>query len=119
MYNGFLPLKKNKDFRIIYNKGKSLSTRNIVIYYMKSLDIGQVGFVVSKKVGKAVIRNRCKRVIREAFNNSNLHIEPNLDIIILARPKVIEADYLSIKKDIQYLSKKIKKQLLVSDENNG
>ncbi|QNO15001.1 ribonuclease P protein component [Alkalicella caledoniensis] len=119
MYNGFLPLRKNADFRNIYNKGKSLSTKNIVIYYSKSDSTGRVGFVVSKKIGKAIVRNRFKRMIREAFRTTNIPLEPNLDIIILARPRILDADYFSIRKDLVYLCKKIKKQVLLSEENNG
>ncbi len=111
MCNSFLPLKKNNEFRSIYGFGKSVSTKIIVIYYKPAESIGKVGFVVSKKVGKATIRNKYKRIMKEAFRNSTLKIDNSLDLIILARPAIVESDYSQIQRDIKYLTKRINKIL--------
>lgn len=112
MLNGFLPLKKNADFRSIYSKGKSVSTKNLVLYFIETEAKGRVGFVASKKIGKATIRNRSKRVIKEAFKISPLRLSREVDLIFLARPKIVEADFDSIKRDITYLTKRANKVLM-------
>ena len=109
MYKEFLPLKKNNDFRIIYNKGKSISTKNVVLYFKEVENQGRVGFVASKKVGKATIRNRYKRLMKEAFRVTNLKFSKEVDLIFLARPRIIESDFYIIKKDIIYLVKRLNK----------
>jgi ribonuclease P protein component len=61
-------LKKNAEFRVVYRKGKSFSNNLLVLYiYKNKKDFNRLGIVVSKKVGKSVIRNRIKRLIKESF----------------------------------------------------
>ena len=64
-----LRLRKDSDFKNIYRKGKSLATKTLVFYFIKN-DLGytRVGYSISKKVGKAVTRNRIRRLIKENLN---------------------------------------------------
>lgn len=120
MQEEFLPLKKNSEFRDIYNKGKSLSTKYLVLYYKNSINTNlnaKVGFVASKKVGKATIRNRYKRLIKEVFRVTNLKFTKKVDLIFLARPRIVEVDYNIIKRDIIYLVKRLNK-ILVEEVND-
>lgn len=117
MHNNFLPLKKNNDFRFIYNKGKSVSTKYLVLYFKEVDTQGRVGFVASKKVGKAIVRNRYKRLIKEAFRVTNLNFKKDVDLIFLARPKIVEADFQLIKRDIIYLAKRLNK-ILTENQND-
>ncbi|WP_350343676.1 ribonuclease P protein component [Proteinivorax tanatarense] len=104
----FLPLKKDGEFRKIYKLGKSKATKNIVVYYLKTdkTSFPKVGFVASKKVGKAVTRNKYRRIMKEAFKSIPDFTGYNL--IILARPKIVESDYNAIHKDINFLLKRHK-----------
>ncbi|WP_072906256.1 ribonuclease P protein component [Anaerobranca californiensis] len=113
---GLLPLKKNLEFKNVYNNGKSISTKNLVLYFYMTNTKGKVGFVVSKKIGKSVIRNKYKRLIREAFRNAPVNVNQHMNLIFLARPRIVEADYHIIKKDIIYLLRKAHKFL---GEENG
>ena len=57
----FSSLKKNEDFRTVYNRGKSFANRQLVFYYMPNkLSENRVGFSISKKFGKAVYRNKAR-----------------------------------------------------------
>lgn len=103
-------LKKDKDFRKVYQQGKSFANKYLVIYIMKNnLDESRVGVSVSKKVGKAVIRNKVKRRIKEAFRILvDKDIKKGYDIVFIARVSSSECEYKDIEKSVVNLCKKSK-----------
>jgi ribonuclease P protein component len=56
------------------------------------------GFIVSKRVGKAVIRNLVKRRLREIVRQLNL--KPGTDTVLSARPQAAQAEYEALKTDV-------------------
>lgn len=85
-------LKLNRDFRRLYYKGSSAVHPLIVTYASKNrLGYNRIGITVTKKIGKAVCRNRCKRIIRAAFAQVNAQIEQGWDFVFVARMKTPQA----------------------------
>ncbi len=83
-----IPICENRDYRRIYARGKSIVTPQIVIYISKNrLGTLRVGVTTSKKIGNAVMRNRSRRIIREAFRQISPNIKRGFDIILVARGK--------------------------------
>lgn len=79
-------LCRNNDFRRVYTKGKSFVGSLAVTYVRKNrLGITQVGITTSKKIGNAVLRNRSRRVIREAFLQLSPRVKPGYDLVFVAR----------------------------------
>lgn len=103
-------LKSPKDFRQAYQKGKSIVNAYLVLYYRKNLrNEYRIGFSVSKKVGKAVIRNRIKRRLREICRLNEKIFPPGLDLIVVARVRVKDASYRIMEKSLLDLVRKIGK----------
>mgnify|MGYP002517384403 CR=1 FL=1 len=76
-------LRKNKDFSVIYKRGKSIGDRFVVLFYRPNgLTYNRTGFLASKKVGNSVQRNRMKRLIREAYRLSRDQMKKGYDIIV-------------------------------------
>ena len=61
-------LKKNTDFRRVYNKGSSHSNNLLVMYVLpNNKEENRLGISVSKKVGNSVVRHRVARLVRESY----------------------------------------------------
>ncbi len=83
-----ITLKRNNDFRRLYAKGRSYAGPVLVTYVMKNrCRTVRIGITTSKKIGKAVIRNRSRRVIREAFRMISEEVRPGYDLVFVARGK--------------------------------
>lgn len=100
-------LKKNFQFRFVYNKGKSLANRYLVMYVIKNGKYSNgLGISVSKKVGNSVVRSRVTRLIRESYRLKEYEIQSGWDIVIIARTNANGANYEDISKSLYHLLKK-------------
>ncbi|MEF9991481.1 MAG: ribonuclease P protein component [Paraclostridium sp.] len=103
-------IKKDSDFRKVYKHGKSFANKYLVMYILDNKsDFNRVGFSVSKKVGKATIRNKIRRRIREGFRlNCDEYIKNGYDLVFIARVASKDAEYEDIEKSVKSLIKKAK-----------
>ena len=100
-------LKKNYQFRFVYNKGKSIANRLLVMYVIKNnKDSDNLGVSVSKKVGKSVVRSRVSRLIKENVRLMEANIKKGYDIVVIARVAAKDADFYDIKKSLVMLFSK-------------
>ena len=97
-------LQKNRAFQYVYRKGHSVACRNLVMLTAPGREL-KVGFSVSKKVGKAVTRNKVKRRLRECFRPYLGDVKTGLYVIV-ARASAAEAAFDDLGKDVRYLLKK-------------
>ncbi len=83
-----ITLKENRDFRRLYSRGKSYVSPPLVTYVMKNrLQNVRIGITASKKTGKAVQRNRSRRIIMAAYRQLMPQIKDGYDFIFVARGK--------------------------------
>lgn len=103
-------LKKNEEFQAVFNKRSSFANRQLVIYFLpkKGQTHFRIGLSVSKKVGNAVVRNRVKRYIRQAFLELEDKIEHQYDYIIIARVPTKDLDFHQLKKSLMHVLLKSK-----------
>ena len=81
-------IKLNKDFRTVYYHGRSQVHPALVTYVRRNrLGFTRVGITTGKKLGSAVVRNRCRRVIREAYRSLSPTLKAGYDIVFVARTK--------------------------------
>ena len=88
-------VKKNEDFSRIIKRKQSMANRTFIIYYLKN-DIGhaRIGISVSKKLGKAVIRNKIKRQVRMIVKET-INLDDNYDYIVIVRNKFLDLNFTS------------------------
>jgi ribonuclease P protein component len=88
----FLPqyrIRRSGDFRRAYERRCSSADQQIVVFgHPNGLEHARLGLSVSRRIGGAVVRNRWKRLLREAFRLSRLQLPEGIDLIVLPRPGV-------------------------------
>jgi ribonuclease P protein component len=88
-------LSRSRDFDAVYRHGRSVSTRYLVLYWFpRDEDAGddpRLGLAVPKATGGAVIRNRIKRQLREAWRARLDRVPPGCDYVLIVRPGLPEA----------------------------
>jgi ribonuclease P protein component len=95
-------LTRKAQFESVYEKGRSWADKSLVIRVLPNgLDLSRYGFTVSRRVGKAVVRNRVKRRLREILRQTPL--QPGWDIIFIARIPAATADYISLGDSVKTL----------------
>ncbi|MCI6730523.1 MAG: ribonuclease P protein component [Candidatus Faecousia sp.] len=88
------PLKLNHVFHRLYRSGNQAGNRLLVLYCRKNrLPENRVGITVSKKLGKAVTRNRVRRRLREIYRLNESRFLPGYDIVVVARGRAVEASF--------------------------
>ncbi len=90
-------LKSEADVQRVWRQGSTWAHPLIILRARANgLDQSRVAFVVSKKVGKAVARNRAKRLMREATRQKFPHIVPGYDIVLIGRNPIVGASLASV-----------------------
>lgn len=104
-------VKENEDFSKIINHGNCVKDKNLVIYYQDNeLSRTRFGISVGTKVGKAHIRNKLKRQMRNIVDNFKFSYSNSKDYIIIIRKNCLDITYQEIEKSYQYLFQKINRK---------
>ena len=100
-------LRRNSDFQQVRQNGKFYASPLMVLAFLRNeLNHSRFGFVVNKRLGNAVKRNKIKRRMREATRLQLPQIEPGFDLVIIARQPIREASYREIEQSLLYLLRK-------------
>jgi ribonuclease P protein component len=118
-------LRKNEDFRIVYKRGRAHVSDLAVLHVLhraggdtEGAAGPRIGFVVSKKQGGAVERNRIKRRLREAVRLALPSLRAgSVDLIFVGRGRLKEADWCEVQAAVEDLLRRAR--LLVSPPPQG
>jgi len=106
-----LRLRKQAEFDRVYQARIFAADAVLIVNgYASGLDHPRLGLSVSRKAGNAVVRNRWKRRIREAFRLSKSQLPPGIDLVV--RPqKGAEPDFHAISRSLPALAERIVRKL--------
>ena len=92
-------------FGKVYSKGVFRSSRSVVVYKLKNYDRKNtlLGISVSKKRGNAVVRNRTRRIIKEAYRNMYARVKKGFVIVIAARQACTSYKSYEVEKELERL----------------
>ena len=93
-------LLRRADFRRVYEQGQRRSASLCTVFLLSNgLTNSRLGITVPSRVGKAVVRNRIKRRIREIFRTHRSTIAPGWDIVVNPRAQAAEAGFARLTKE--------------------
>ncbi len=94
-------LKQNHIFRRLYAKGNSSVGHSVVVYCRRNgLDVSRVGISVSTKLGHAVVRNKARRRLREAYRLMELQLKPGYDVVLVARSRAVTVKFAVLQQEL-------------------
>ena len=93
-------IKNNYEFRRLYAKGRSAVSPTLVGYMRRTKrQTNRVGLTVTVKLGKAVVRNRVRRRLREIYRLNETKLLRGIDMIVVARGRSTTAAYKELERD--------------------
>jgi ribonuclease P protein component len=93
-------LKLHKEFQFVYKRGKSVHSGSCVLFYLPNNGVKKIGYTATKKVGNAVVRNRCKRRLRALFSEFS-HLLKDGQYVLVAKITMNEVTYDVLKRDLK------------------
>ena len=103
-------LRNSREFRLVYERGRRYSTPFFNIFVLRTASTEpRLGLTVTKKIGDAVVRNRCKRrlreIVRHYFNErrSGSNADIGIDLVINARSSLPSAEYREVEEAFRRL----------------
>ncbi len=101
-------LKLNKEFKRLYYRGKSIATRSVVVSVLKNnRSKNRIGLTCGKVIGKAVARNRAKRLMRESYRLLKPRLLSGYDIVLIARCGISGKKCEEVTRDMRYAFSKL------------
>ena len=108
-------LKKNHEFRRLYQKGTSAAASGLVLYCRGNrLGHNRLGITTSVKLGNAVVRNRTRRRLREVYRLHAQELRQGYDVILVGRSRTATMPWQELNE--QFLRVCRKADLLNKDE---
>lgn len=98
-------LKLHSEFQRVYQRGKSAHSTSVALFYLPLRGEKKVGYTASKKVGNAVVRNRCKRRLRALFDECAPGIQDGWYVFVAKGP-LFDNPFESVRRDFNYVLKR-------------
>ena len=106
-------IRKRSEFITIYKKGVKRESQHFIITILpNNKQWSRLGIAVSKKVGKAVVRNHMKRLLREYFRLHKIYLSKSWDMVFTAKLGANKLKYSEICREI---NKTLSLEMIIPD----
>lgn len=100
-------IRKGYEFKKIFEKGKAYPHQLATVYFLENTKSRpRVGVLTSKRLGKAVFRNRIRRLFKEGFRQIKDKIKDSVDVVIIPRARSKELSLKQISQGLEEVFKK-------------
>ncbi len=94
-------LRESKDFDHLRAVGRKVTHKLMTLSFAQNeLPYNRYGFIVSKRLGKATIRNRVRRLLREAIRQEHSTLTPGMDVVIIARQPIVAQPFSVVQRTV-------------------
>lgn len=101
-------IRKRTEFVELYRKGRRIRGRYFhLVFQPNERGFSRLGVVVSKRIGKAVVRNRIKRWFREVFRKNKAVLARPVDMVLIAQKDILGLDWKSLVEEYRNMVKKL------------
>jgi ribonuclease P protein component len=109
-------LLRHADFERVYRQGRRHFARHMTVFYLRregepAASGLRIGFTVSKALGKAVDRNRMKRVLREAVRLGGIDRGIDADVVMNPKRSLLTAEFAQVRSEVDKALEVIEKSL--------
>jgi ribonuclease P protein component len=95
-------LRDSRDFAHLRAEGQSYSVRGLLVSVAPNrLEHNRYGFVTSKALGGAVVRNRMRRVLREVVRAFHPQLQPGYDVALIARSALVQQPFTEVQRSVR------------------
>ncbi len=107
----FERLCKRKDFLRAYREGDRVHSESFVLYIRPTTkETHRFGLTVSRRIGRATVRNRVKRVLREVFRRNKVPLVPCCDFVVNVKHSIIETRFTDLEQEFRVAVQRWKAQ---------
>ena len=102
-------LRRRGEFLRVQDGGRKIHTDSFLVFVLPQREPGpmRIGITASRKLGGAVVRNRVKRLVREAFRRHKLLFPAGLDVAFIAKKNAVEVEYDQVVREIEKLCRRL------------
>ena len=101
-------LTRTTHFKEAYDQGRKEVSRTMVMYLRQGEGAAlRLGVVASRRVGSAPVRNRARRLLREAWRLNRHRFSGNVDIVLIARVAAARSRFADIERDLLKLARRV------------
>ena len=94
-------LRRDQDFRRVLDRGVKLRGRLLTAHVLTAQADSSVGFVAGRAVGGAILRNRARRLMREAWRQAQVARTESMQVVLVARPGITKAKMGEVAADLR------------------
>lgn len=101
-------LRKRAEYLSVQGRGRKVQTRaHLALALAREDDRARLGITTTRRLGGAVVRNRARRLVREAFRRGILAVPPGTDVVVIPRAAALELTAAELFRDLGELSRRL------------